>query len=791
MIRQIKYNTLIIVLRWITLIWFPMVPNGLDHVNLFVNTVSKLERDNGSIFAINHLKMIRRLVCSYLSGNPERKTSELIIGINKSNGLPKSITHLHKLIESRDIKSLRFVFTLFSVSRLLPGSKPVDLTTITEPSKSRYQCELEIERYMETFLKENKWNPRFLNPFTKDQLLYSAKSGPNGQATLTALRDIHSMPENLVKALLDTNMSTLFKEYKDLLSSQRIEKLFIVQKFWRFLNMPFNVTKKYVKEVHLKDSPLKTDSKLIKEIISLYNRKTFTQRYEFFMEMIKSKKPDWSWTKPRKLSVIPDPEGKSRIIAIFDYWSQNFLKQIHDEHFRFLRTLSNDRTFTQDPILPKPPEGHKYYSFDLTAATDRFPISLQSKLISKMYGTALAKSWEEILIGTPFLVPWTGEYCKYASGQPMGAYSSWSTFTITHHVILHYIHDYLNISEKYYVILGDDIVIWHDDVAREYLRIMKELGVGISIPKSHICANMYEFAKRLFLDGKEITGIQVRGLYPNLNKYHLIYQMIYVLVYERGYLPAEVGVTIPPLVGHLYTLLGKKDKEVKNLEARTRVLHAFTKFINFGETDSWNQELARRYPNSNFQALPALEINNFIYLAANDAINKTTSKYLGFAERLMKSPDVIEMYAQGLASEHDLYTSPIWYMTQMPIISALANLASSLNSARKLDTIKDLINTIALPSDDVFSESRQAVLAGAAAKLAKITLATFEKHVIQGTLANMPNPNLTSTVLSLMTTELRSYKVSKHVGLIPGENQLDRPPVIKTPDPYGSGVAMW
>jgi hypothetical protein len=780
------YKTLTILLRWITIVWFRKVPNGFDHIRDFVKLVSGLESANGPIYTINYLKLIRVLIHSHLSGNPITKTTEMIIGINKSNGLPKSITFLHSLILSKDVKNLRFVFTLLSVSRLLPGLKPVDLRTITEPSKSRYSMEIEIVRYMETFLRENRWNPRFLNPLRKEDLLYSSKSGPNGEATLTALRDIHALPPELFKVLLGTNIKDLLTEYSSLLTSDRVEKLYMVQRLWKWLSLPFNVMDSPWLQ-KLKLSKKRKDKSLMKELINLYDRKTFNMRFDM-LSLIHKGKSEWTRLKARKLSVIPDPEAKARVIAIFDYWSQNFLKQIHDQHFSFLRTLPQDRTFTQDPIVPRPPEGHKYYSFDLTAATDRFPITLQSKIIEKMFGSAVAEAWTKILIDTPFYVPWTGEYCKYASGQPMGAYSSWSTFTITHHVILGFIHDKLQLEKLYYVIIGDDIVIYHDDVAREYQEIMKELGVGIALHKSHISTNLYEFAKRVFLDGKEITGIQVRGFHPNLDKYHLIYQMMFTLVFERGYLPDVEVISIPSLIGHLFELMGKPSRQVKNLVARVRLLHSFSRFIWFDDVESFNNELKHRYPLSNFQSMPALEINNMIYLASNKAINTTTAKYIGYAERLLKSPVVYEQYALGLASESDMYTSPLWYMSQQPVVQAVANLASSLNRSRG-GSIKDLISTIALPSDDVFSEQRLAVLAGAKAKLAKVTLATIEAHVIRETLANMPNPNLTSTVLSLMTSEIRALKVSKTHALIPGENQLDKP-APPAPDPYGS-APMW
>jgi hypothetical protein len=47
-----------------------------------------------------------------------------------------------------------------------------------------------------------------------------------------------------------------------------------------------------------------------------------------------------------------------------------------------------------------------------------------------------------------------------------------------------------------YIILGDDIVIKDNDVASRYREIMEALGVEISVQKTHVSSDTYEFAKR-------------------------------------------------------------------------------------------------------------------------------------------------------------------------------------------------------------------------------------------------------------------------------------------------------
>jgi len=44
--------------------------------------------------------------------------------------------------------------------------------------------------------------------------------------------------------------------------------------------------------------------------------------------------------------------------------------------------------------------------------------------------------------------------------------------------------------------LGDDIVIKDNDVAARYREIMEALGVEISVQKTHVSKDTYEFAKR-------------------------------------------------------------------------------------------------------------------------------------------------------------------------------------------------------------------------------------------------------------------------------------------------------
>ena len=85
----------------------------------------------------------------------------------------------------------------------------------------------------------------------------------------------------------------------------------------------------------------------------------------------------------------------------------------------------------------------------------------------------------------------------------MGAYSSWAMLALTHHLIVRVCALRCGLPQfSGYAVLGDDIVIADDNVAAEYVSIMRALGVGISMHKTLVSNRFCEFAKKL--RGKDI-----------------------------------------------------------------------------------------------------------------------------------------------------------------------------------------------------------------------------------------------------------------------------------------------
>lgn len=204
-----------------------------------------------------------------------------------------------------------------------------------------------------------------------------------------------------------------------------------------------------------------------------------------------------------RLSVVYDQAGKARVVAITNYWIQMLLFPLHKRLFSLLRRIDMDGTFDQEKPLERLIFLHKmnnmlgnkkqlYHCFDLSAATDRLPLQIQIDILNQL--GFCGQTWAKLLD-----IPWVYKTrsFRYSVGQPMGAYSSWAMLAITHHTIVKIsalqagIHDFRD-----YGVLGDDVVIYNDEVADKYLINMKLLGVEINLNKSVQSYDFAEFAKK-------------------------------------------------------------------------------------------------------------------------------------------------------------------------------------------------------------------------------------------------------------------------------------------------------
>jgi len=106
-----------------------------------------------------------------------------------------------------------------------------------------------------------------------------------------------------------------------------------------------------------------------------------------------------------RLSEKEEAAGKVRVFAITDSITQSVFRPLSDRIFKILDTLPMDGTFDQDRPVRYLKDlfredllnNETLYSYDLSAATDRLPISLQHQILSLMIGKEAATSWVNIL----------------------------------------------------------------------------------------------------------------------------------------------------------------------------------------------------------------------------------------------------------------------------------------------------------------------------------------------------------------------------------------------------------
>jgi hypothetical protein len=120
----------------------------------------------------------------------------------------------------------------------------------------------------------------------------------------------------------------------------------------------------------------------------------------------------------------------------------------------------------------------------------------------------------------------------------MGFYTSWPLTSLCHHLILYVACRELNKSwrSSKYKLLGDDIIIWDDDLALMYKDLISHIGVEISLPKSLVSKEIFEFGKRIFTPHGELSPFSVKSGLKETQSYLGIFEMMSQF-YEKGWYP--------------------------------------------------------------------------------------------------------------------------------------------------------------------------------------------------------------------------------------------------------------
>jgi hypothetical protein len=259
----------------------------------------------------------------------------------------------------------------------------------------------------------------------------------------------------------------------------------------------------------------------------------------------------------RKISYFSDKEGKTRVIAILDYWSQTALRPLHSVLNNMLRRIKCDCTYNQGAFTRILSSSGPFHSLDLSNATDRMPIAVQLRVLTRIVGSEKALAWSRILVGWEYTSKGSPAV-KYSAGQPMGAYSSWPVMALTHHILVRVAAQRAGKPHfNAYTLLGDDIVIADDSVAMQYRVLLSQLDMPISEAKTHVSVDTFEFAKRWIHKGEEVTGFSIAGLGNVWKRYSLLHNYL-ATQQDHGW-----NLTLdqhPGLVSDIYRFYGKSEQ---------------------------------------------------------------------------------------------------------------------------------------------------------------------------------------------------------------------------------------
>jgi hypothetical protein len=454
---------------------------SMRDIHVLLARMFKILRTRGKPEAIKYVKQLRLKLLQALEGV---SSEELRSNKRTELKLPKGLGFLKFVKRDKIYPCIRLVLSTLTCFRTLRGDGTPSFSSIEKsPTLSRQSLD-NIREDIVPFLTQCGLNPVYFGErsrkldFTKFTM--TVKQGPKGHALWTSYLDLAFIPGSLLESI-------------GIVGGERL-----------------------------------------REDMSNYRRLIphIAQYLGSFLDRL-------SKDSFRRLSVIMDKEGKNREIAILDYYSQQALRPLHKYLFKVLRRIPQDSTFDHFGRTHnlKKTEGSSYHSIDLSNATDRFPIDIQMEVLTVMFGSEYANAWKDIMVGYPF--DYKGRKIFYRTGNPMGAYSSWSIFTLCHHFMVYLASKEANIpwSDCPYMLLGDDIVIADDKVADNYRALLERFDIPFSKEKSHQSPYLFEFAKRFVHDGTEISPFPLNGLFENRNQWLLAVGTIFEETYRKRWIP--------------------------------------------------------------------------------------------------------------------------------------------------------------------------------------------------------------------------------------------------------------
>lgn len=505
---------------------------------ILLRKTNKIARKQGIKGLVIHLKACSVLLNQSIGGHKIKDTGGLNCRISRTNlGIPRFILASDRLrIRKGDTSLLKFYASFFSMYRVLDFEGKLKTASIEEPFKGNpgragallifvphFITALDIPRIFGVDMKRiqriygqfsENFTPKMpaydwlINEYTGRLDLWIARSAPG---THREGAQVSTHPMIMIRSAVTIAQSEIYPYFKVFLGILPPNHIFK----WAF------------------DACAKLN-KVVKPIYSL-----------------------------GKIGIKEEAAGKVRLFAMVTAWYQMLLHPLHKLMFKILRSIEQDGTF--DQLRPLQSHAVRYteaYSLDLTAATDRLPLFIQQEIVKALIGAPLAEAWGAILVRIDYHLSsfkyGVNSTLRYTVGQPMGALSSWASLALTHHFLVQasaWKCGYVPVGRWFtdYAILGDDLVIFKEPVAREYLRVLKDIGMEVGLHKSILSrdsnALTVEFAKRVFHKGIDISPVPVLEFTSSLFDYGRLME------FSRKY--RLTPIQIAKMLGFRYQALAK------------------------------------------------------------------------------------------------------------------------------------------------------------------------------------------------------------------------------------------
>jgi len=321
----------------------------IRQLNSFWSHIAAMRHNHGDVFVVTYLKVSQLALQKSIAGTPVKSLAELSdvrMVRTVSGGIPKWIPLRDRrlMLINHSPSIIRWYLTLFSVYRVISVPGVLKLGTITDP------LTVAVEGINRVAAEVVKLVP--LARFDKQLLQTTETPFKVGRTGLP------------VWTLLESASSTSKVSWSGMLDDVQALKLHgVLETLMHFL-----------------------------ALTGQHHTLTMLSHLNFWLDQVGDQLHRFK-EKPYhkhvgRLALKEEAAGKVRVFAMVTFWDQIALGPLHKMLFSFLRSIPNDATFDQQASVTrcmiKSSEAGCSFGYDLSAATDRLPLSLQIAIIDRI-----------------------------------------------------------------------------------------------------------------------------------------------------------------------------------------------------------------------------------------------------------------------------------------------------------------------------------------------------------------------------------------------------------------------